>query len=287
MYKKQIPFWNSSARQRLLIKWLLDQSDRADRQDVGAGQQLLQHRNSTAVLISTGELLISERLLDQKSPYPGPNGYPTRPSPSSLSIIGYCVAQNITYYPIFRVYLTFPVNPNISYTWNTWRVNKVPTPKIPDQRFQHIYPSATRLFFLQFLARTCPILKNSNYWALFLPAYYISNTCDKSKNDYFRYFCSQHRQYSCLTNVPKWSFEEYMHPINSNLSSIYLCKSRSPGLLNVNKTDLMCVWCLRTHRVHIPFMQILRSANTGLSNDWIRTGVKITSINCWCIYFIR
>jgi len=31
----------------------LVQSDRADRQDVGAGQQLLQHRNSTAVLIST------------------------------------------------------------------------------------------------------------------------------------------------------------------------------------------------------------------------------------------
>ena len=165
--------------------------------------------------------------------------------------------------------------------------------RYPDQKYpirEHLYPSATRLFFFNTWPEPARYWKNSEtYWALFLPTYYISNKCDKSKNDHFRYICSQHRQYSCLTNVPKWSFEEYMHPINSNLSSIYLCKSRSLGLLNVNKTDLMCVWCLRTHPVHIPFMQVLRSANTGLSNDWMRTGVKITSIyqNCWCIYFTR
>ena len=70
---------------------------------------------------------------------------------------------------------------------------------------------------------------------------------------------------------------------------MYLYKSRSPGLLNVNKTDLMCVWCIRMHPVHIPFMQVSRSANSSLSNDWMGTGVKFTSIyqNFWCIYISK
>ena len=37
-------------------KKFLQQSDRGERRDGGAGQQLLPHRNSTAVLISAGAL---------------------------------------------------------------------------------------------------------------------------------------------------------------------------------------------------------------------------------------
>ena len=172
--------------------------------------------------------------------YPNPTRYPvfsSIPDPTRFNFENHRVAGN----PKYRVLPDISGKPEHQLYPKYPRVNKVPRPKIPNHKISTPLPICYPTVFFQFLAQTCPILKNSNYWALFLPTYYISNTHDKSKNGYFRYICSQHRQYSCLTNVPKWSFEEYMHPLNSNSLSIYLCKSRRPGLFDLNKTDSMCV----------------------------------------------